>query len=117
MRALFWAVALIVLLLYICAVFINRLLGDKEDVSERHQEQVDLWFGTVGRSLFTLFQLMTLEDWPTIVRTCMEFDSLLWLFFIPFLVSTHYTLLNLVTAVVVENVLVISQKEQLAEVQ
>lgn len=38
--------------------------------------------------------------------------ELAWLFFIPFLIFSHYTLLNLVTAVIVENVLVISQKEQ-----
>merc|ERR1711861_19044 len=47
----------------------------------------------------------------------MKDDPAIWLFFIPFLVITHYMLLNLVTAVVVENVLVISQKEQMAEVK
>lgn len=117
MRALFWAVALIVLVLYICAVFINRLLENQDDVPERHQEQVDLWFGTVGRTFFTLFQMMSLENWPIIARSCMEFNSILWLFFVPFVALTQYMLLNLVTAVVVENVLVISQKEQLAEVK
>merc|ERR1719379_18091 len=67
MRALGWAVTLIMLVLYICAIFINKLLGDQvgnaeEDMLEGSAKTRNEWFGTVGRSLFTLFQLMSLEN-------------------------------------------------------
>merc|ERR1719487_778432 len=59
--------------------------------------------------------MMSPENWDSIARECMEQESLLWFFFVPFIVFTNYTLLNLVTAVVVEKVLVISQREQMNE--
>merc|ERR1719171_3016317 len=58
---------------------------------------------------------MSLEKWTDIVRICQDEYPWSWVFFIPFVCFTNYTLLNLVTAVVVENVLVISQKEQRQE--
>lgn len=120
MKALFPSLVLIVLLLYMSAVFIFRVLGRKADpgLDPDEEEDMDKWFGTVGRSLFTLFQLMTLDGWPTVVRTLMRnYHPAIMLFFLAFLIISHYTLLNLVTAVVVENVLVISQQEQMKEVK
>lgn len=54
------------------------------------------WFGTLGRSLYSLFQIMTLESWSMgIVRPVMvEFPSA-WAFFVPFIVITAFSVLNL----------------------
>ncbi|MEP5729429.1 MAG: ion transporter [Sulfitobacter sp.] len=56
----------------------------------------DEWFGTLGRSLYSLFQIMTLESWSMgIVRPVMvEFPSA-WAFFVPFIVVTAFSVLNL----------------------
>jgi voltage-gated sodium channel len=120
LKALVPSLVLILLFLYMSALFIHRVLGRRASETQDPELEADMdkWFGTVGRTLFTLFQIMTLDAWPIIVRTSMkEFHPSIWLFFVPFLVITHYTLLNLVTAVVVENVLVISQQEQTKEAQ
>jgi voltage-gated sodium channel len=54
------------------------------------------WFGTLDRSLYTLFQVMTLESWSMgIVRPVMEVYPMAWLFFIPFIVVTAFSTLNL----------------------
>jgi voltage-gated sodium channel len=54
------------------------------------------WFGTVGESLYSLFQIMTLESWSMgIVRPVMEVYPLAWAFFVPFIAMTAFSVLNL----------------------
>jgi len=56
----------------------------------------DLWFGTLARSLYSLFQIMTLESWSMgIVRPVMETFPLAWAFFVPFIIITAFSVLNL----------------------
>jgi voltage-gated sodium channel len=59
-------------------------------------EAFDVWFGTLGRSLYSLFQIMTLESWSMgIVRPVMEVYPTAWAFFVPFIVITSFSVLNL----------------------
>lgn len=58
-------------------------------------------FGGMGRTFFTLFQVMTTEGWPTIARDIMQKLPFAWLFFVPFIVLTTFTTLNLVVGIVV----------------
>jgi voltage-gated sodium channel len=56
----------------------------------------NVWFGTLGRSLYTLFQIMTLESWSMgIVRPVMAEHPTAWIFFVPFIVITAFSVLNL----------------------
>ncbi|TVR01783.1 MAG: ion transporter [Desulfovibrionales bacterium] len=60
------------------------------------------WFGSVGSSLYTLFQVMTLESWSMgIVRPVMDVYPFAWLFFVPFIIVTTYTVVNLVVGIIV----------------
>jgi voltage-gated sodium channel len=60
------------------------------------------WFGHIPASAYTLFQVMTLESWSMgIVRPVMEVYPYAWLFFIPFILSTTFTMLNLFIGIVV----------------
>jgi len=60
------------------------------------------WFGTLGRSLYTLFQIMTLESWSMgISRPVMEEFPYAWAFFIPFILVATFTMLNLFIAIIV----------------
>lgn len=65
-------------------------------------EAYPLWFGTLGRSLYTLFQIMTLESWSMgISRPVMETFPYAWAFFIPFILIATFTMLNLFIAIIV----------------
>nr|WP_275981963.1 ion transporter [Frigidibacter sp. ROC022] len=56
----------------------------------------DEWFGTLGRSLYSLFQIMTLESWSMgIVRPVMDEFPYAWAFFVPFIIVTSFSVLNL----------------------
>jgi len=60
------------------------------------------WFGSLGRSWFTLFQIMTLESWSMgIVRPVMDTFPWAWAFFVPFIVIATFTILNLFIGIIV----------------
>ena len=84
--------AIVCLLFYVGAVIATRLFST--DFPE--------WFGNIGKSLYSLFQVMTLESWSMgIVRPVMVKHPFAWAFFIPFILITTFTLLNLMVAVMV----------------
>nr|MBS0019361.1 ion transporter [Gammaproteobacteria bacterium] len=85
-------VGILMLLFYVFAVIATKLFG----------EAFPQWFGTLGNSMYTLFQIMTLESWSMgIVRPVMEVYGLAWLFFVPFILATTFTVLNLFIAIIV----------------
>ncbi len=60
------------------------------------------WFGTLGASLYSLFQIMTLESWSMgIVRPVMETYPWAWAFFVPFIIIATFTILNLFIGIIV----------------
>lgn len=68
------------------------------------------WFGSLGRSLYTLFQIMTLESWSMgIVRPVMEVHPWAWGFFIPFIVIATFTILNLFIGIIVSTMQELSE--------
>jgi voltage-gated sodium channel len=86
--------AVLVLVFYIAAVMATKLFGPA----------FPEWFGGIGASMFSLFQIMTLESWSMgIVRPVMEVHPGAWLFFVPFIVVTTFTVLNLFIALIVNS--------------
>jgi voltage-gated sodium channel len=85
-------VAVMIIFFYTSGVLASRLFG------ETNPE----WFGTLGRSLFSLFQIMTLESWSMgIVRPIMQVHPWAWMFFVPFIVIATFTILNLFIGIIV----------------
>ncbi len=85
-------VVLLSLIFYIFAVMATQLFG----------QAFPEWFGSVGASLYSLFQIMTLESWSMgIVRPVMEVFPYAWAFFVPFIMCTSFVVLNLFIAIIV----------------
>ena len=84
-------IGIIAVILYVCAVIATKLFA----------ERFPQWFGTLGESAYTLFQIMTLEGWADIARSVIEVYPLAWLFFVAFILVSTFTMLNLFIAVVV----------------
>src|SRR6056297_803595 len=62
------------------------------------------WFGTLGRSGYTLFQIMTLESWSMgIVRPVMDVYPYAWVFFVPFIMVTTFAVVNLLVGLIVNS--------------
>ena len=84
---------LILIIFYVFAVVATGLYG----------ESFPDWFGSLGRSMFTLFQIMTLESWSMgIVRPVMQVFPFAWIFFVLFILVATFTMLNLFIGVIVE---------------
>ena len=84
---------LLILLFYIFAIMATQL----------YAQTFPEWFGTLGESFYTLFQIMTLESWSMgIVRPIMEQHPYAWTFFIPFIFIVTFIMINLIIAIVVD---------------
>ncbi|PPR65875.1 MAG: hypothetical protein CFH08_00401 [Alphaproteobacteria bacterium MarineAlpha3_Bin7] len=85
--------SIILLIFYVSAVLATNFFGD----------DFDTWFGNIGRSMFSLFQIMTLESWSMgIVRPVMELFPWAWTFFVPFILVTSFAVLNLFIGIIVD---------------
>jgi len=87
-------VAVLSLIFYVAAVMATKLFG----------AEFPDWFGSIGASMYSLFQVMTLESWSMgIVRPVMEVYPAAWAFFVPFIVITSFSVLNLFIALIVNS--------------
>ena len=99
-------VALLLLIFYVFSVMATNLFG----------ADFPVWFGTVGASAYSLFQIMTLESWSMgIVRPVMEVYPHAWMFFVPFILVTSFTVLNLFIGIVVDAMQTQHEAEREAE--
>ena len=86
-------IALLALIFYVFSVMATKLFG----------ASFPEWFGTIGRSAYSLFQIMTLESWSMgIVRPVMETHPFAWAFFVPFILITSFAVLNLFIGIIVD---------------
>ena len=104
-------VVLMSLVYYVFSVMATKLFG----------ADFPAWFGTIPKSAYSLFQIMTLESWSMgIVRPVMEKFPFAWAFFVPFILCTTFTVLNLFIGIVVaamqsEHDAEVSEERQLLE--
>ena len=85
--------SIILLIFYVSAVLATNFFGS----------DFNSWFGNIGRSMFSLFQIMTLESWSMgIVRPVMELYPWAWVFFVPFILVTSFAVLNLFIGIIVD---------------
>ncbi|MFP4328077.1 MAG: ion transporter [Paracoccaceae bacterium] len=85
---------LMAIIFYIGAVMATKLFGDS----------FPEWFGTLGLSAYTLFQIMTLESWSMgIVRPVMDAYPFAWAFFVPFILVTTFAVVNLLVGLIVNS--------------
>jgi len=90
-------VGVLSIVFYTSSVLATKLFGQHPD------PQMQEWFGTIGASAYTLFQIMTLESWSMgIVRPTMELFPYAWLFFVPFIIVTSFAVLNLFIGIIVD---------------
>ncbi len=74
------------------------------------------WFGSIPASAYSLFQIMTLESWSMgIVRPVMEAYPMAWAFFVPFIIATSFTVLNLFIGIIVSAMQAEHEAEAMAD--
>ena len=97
---------LLVILFYVSAVMATGLFG----------ERFPQWFGSIGESMYSLFQIMTLESWSMgIARPVREVYPWAWGFFVPFILIATFTMLNLFIAIIVSTMQSITDEQKAQE--
>jgi voltage-gated sodium channel len=96
---------LMAVFLYTSAVLATNLFGEK----------FPEWFGSLGASLFSLFQILTLEGWADMARAMMEVYPWVPLFFIPFIIIATFTVLNLFIGIIVSTMQELAMKPEAPE--
>lgn len=98
-----WITFMLGLVFYVFAVIGTELFGGR----------FPDWFGNVGASMYTLFQVMTLESWSMgIARPVMEAFPYAWLYFVPFILISAFTILNLFIGIIVNSMQALHWEEE-----
>lgn len=111
--SVFWVSVLATLCLFICGVFLTRTLGrplgleplQKDNLDDSEREDALFYeecFGTVPRSMFTLFTLMATPD-LTRMQIAMDHSLGVTFFFIGFIVFGSFAMISILTGVISES--------------
>jgi len=116
LKALGWVGIIVIIVLYVCSILVTTEIGQNDEIyGTGPSYDGEVWpykeyFGTVWRSMFTLFQVLTLDGWcDDIVRHVVHRQPLMAVFFVLFLLFTAFGLMNVVIGIIVENTLAAAQ--------
>lgn len=82
--------------MYVYAIVGHQLFKDVNEDTARS-------WGSLGAAMWTLFQTMTFENWVSVQAPLVERNPLASLFFVSFILLTTFTVLNLLIAVIMNN--------------
>lgn len=117
MKTLLWVCIMILIVCYIGGIFTTLQIGHNDEVYNQYFRETgwdhESYFATVPRSLFTLFQMVTLDQWAeSIARHVVKNQPAMLFFFVILISVVTFGLLNIIVGVVVENALSTAAKDQ-----
>jgi voltage-gated sodium channel len=99
--------AVLLIVFYVASVLATKAFGTHSD------PMIQDLFGSFGASMYSLFQVMTLEGWAENIAdpVLQHYPWALW-FFVPFIILTSFAVLNLFIGVIVDSMETIRNKPQ-----
>jgi len=122
LRTLFWTCIVIAFVTYMFAIF-GLVLMVKE-LQDQYYDTVDgttahielgellLLFGGMDKFMYTLVQVLTGDSFHAITRVVLKYISWSWLFFYSYIAVAAFVLMNLVTAIIVDNCLACTRQDE-----
>lgn len=112
-----WAVGVLVLIIYVFSIWTTTLIGYQDHFTDMirltNGWSADDYFGGVGRSMWTLVQVLTRDSWSSgLVRQVLEGAWYMMVFFAVFMFLTTYGVMNLIISVIVEQTLSTQSKNE-----
>ena len=90
-----WAGMLLLLVYYVYGIIGTNLFG----------EAFPDWFGDLGKSVYSLFQIMTLESWSMgIARPVIAQFPYAWVFFVTYILLSSFIVMNIVVGIVLNSI-------------
>merc|ERR1719247_3947037 len=87
-----------------------RSIGDEERV--KSLGEMLRYVGGLDELMYTLIQLLTLDSWNFLVRPMIAEISWCWAYFYAYIAVAVFVLMNLVTAIIVENAVATSRNDE-----
>merc|ERR1719171_1601845 len=89
------------------------MIGDSPDYPGSDAESVQEFFSGLDQSFFTLLQILTGDSWASgIARPILKVHPAMWVYFTIYIAVAVLVLLNLITAIIVENALAMSNDNE-----
>mmetsp|Transcript_121160 Transcript_121160/g.354078 ORF Transcript_121160/g.354078 Transcript_121160/m.354078 type:complete len:589 (-) Transcript_121160:54-1820(-) len=108
-RAVAWMSILLGMLIYMGSIFTVLLLGPHA----ASDPEVNVHFGSLGSALYSHFQAVSLEDWPSVALAAMGQSRLWAVYFIVFITFGNAALVNVMVGIIVEQVLKLSWEQEI----
>lgn len=102
-------IGILLVIVYVFSVLGTHFFG------QGTSQQLDFYFGDVGHAMYTMFQMMTLDDWTDISNETMRHYPWAWTFFIPFIIITSFAVLNLFIGIIVDALNIVKGEDLKAE--
>eukprot|EP00747_Dinoflagellata_sp_TGD_P199202 gnl/TRDRNA2_/TRDRNA2_72390_c0_seq1.p1 gnl/TRDRNA2_/TRDRNA2_72390_c0~~gnl/TRDRNA2_/TRDRNA2_72390_c0_seq1.p1 ORF type:complete len:391 (+),score=43.36 gnl/TRDRNA2_/TRDRNA2_72390_c0_seq1:3-1175(+) len=108
MSEVMWAGVFAVLVIYVSAVHVTQTCGHNAAWWGDDAEQIEEWFGTVSRSMQTLFIIMTLSGWDDVSRTLAKVMPayIIWPSCISYILLMSYAMTSLITGIISESLII-----------
>jgi hypothetical protein len=121
LNSVLWVVLLTIILNYICAVFLTETIGHMASEFEdtEVQKSVELWFGSVGYSMRTLFIIMTLAEWDDIAMTLSDHINpiAVFTFAMTYILLTAFTMVSLITGSMTESLITAQREDEMSRMR
>jgi len=96
---------LTVLIMYVYAM-VGWILFNEDDPAN---------WGNIGDSMLSLFQVLTLENWPSFLETGQEIAPASWIFFVSYVLVASFLVINILIAIIINSVEEVHEAERAAE--
>jgi voltage-gated sodium channel len=105
LRPILSLIVLTVLIMYVYAM-IGWILFHEEDPAQ---------WGNIGQSLLSLFQILTLENWPRFLEAGQQIAPASWIFFVSYILVASFLVINILIAIIINSMEEVSEYERLKE--
>lgn len=101
----FWVGCMLMGVIFVSAIFCTDLIGkNARKWPEEDRTDIETWFGSIGRSMNTLWVFLTLADWSTVSRVVMKESPDMILFFLIYVIFAGMVILSLLTGVLADHI-------------
>lgn len=108
--SVFWLSVLFMVIILIAAIVCTDLIGHSADIFD-DPEQIRVWFGSVFSSMYTLFVMITMDNWSAIARAVDE-KIPMEVFWVAFIFLSAFTLLSVLTGLMAERMKVAHEEAE-----
>mmetsp|Transcript_123845 Transcript_123845/g.396446 ORF Transcript_123845/g.396446 Transcript_123845/m.396446 type:complete len:537 (-) Transcript_123845:44-1654(-) len=108
-----WIGVLVLVVIFISSIVTTTVIGQNvSDFPPEDQADIEECWGSIGKSMFTLFQFLTMDGWSAVYYQVTRTMPWMVLFFFPFIFFGAFVILSLLTGVMADHMNDVRRKEE-----